>query len=498
MHGRRKARPPCRRGRALRAITAALISLALTLSLTGCSVAQPEKQALGLCVSIDRLADGRVRLALQAPVSKGGLAGEGAAEPGYTLLTADGATPDDALALLHQALPYPPSFTQTRLIVIGLAYAQSAGLHGIVGWLDALPGMRPEACVALCLGDGWTYLKEQKSDLGLLLSKHLDERLAHLRALGVIPDERLAALARRTRAGDEALCVPLCALNSKLLATQKESGGADGGASEAGGGDSPAFAGDAAPYGSPAESYWSDPAALSALAGTLPHQSENPAELYGAAVMGASGALCLLTGRETQALLALRGEEMQLEMDARGERVWARVTGCRWVADRAEGSAGGVSSQSGEVSQSAVAADRDAGDGSQSAAYSQSADGAITASSDVSGESGQSSAYSQTSARAAAPSLVLRATLCARLHAASGPSAMGDELAADDWRARSAAEALRREAQALLDKLLPLGLDAFALRDSVAPWFATEQALAAYALGERLAGASAAVSVETR
>lgn len=404
-------------------LAAALAALLLAAALSGCASAQPEKQAVALCLAIDRLPDGQVRLSLQTPVSKGGMEGESADAPGYTLLAADGATFDEALALLHQALPYPPSFAQVRLVAVGLSYAQSDGLHELVLRLDELPGMRPTACVALCLGEGREYLQKQKPDMGLLLSKHLDERLMHLRELSLIPLEDLAALARCVRAGETPLRVPLCALNREILAEQEkkkqqqQSGGGSSGGGEA---NAAAFA--------PADAYWSDPAARSALAGSLPHQSDNPAEMYGAAVCATDGVLCLLTGRETQVLLALRGQRVECAVDSAGRSVWALLNGCE-------------------------------------RAVRLPSDGPMT----------------------------LSARLRARFFWSEGGTPTDDPLPADGWEARDAMQTLREDADALLRKLTPLGLDGAGFAREAARCFATEQALVAYGFMARLADAETSV-----
>ena len=90
-----------------------LLAALCLLTLSGCGYNMLERQVFPLCISLDLEADGRYTVGVQAPESAAA-----GAKPVYDLLTATGASPEEALDLLSASTPFPLNFCQVRQCLV--------------------------------------------------------------------------------------------------------------------------------------------------------------------------------------------------------------------------------------------------------------------------------------------------------------------------------------------------------------------------------------------
>lgn len=286
--------------------------LFLSQALLGCAMLRMERQTFPLCMAIDQLEDGLIRIAVQAPQS--GSSGGDAKTPKYEIISATGTSIGETLHLLSASTPYPINYSQLELCILGYQLASTSEVRAILRELSLLITMRPTAVVSVSLGSALEIISQQKPDFGMRLSTHYEILFDHLRSENLLPDSSLASLVRGQGEGrrDHLLC--LCAVNPQLVpktpVPAKES------KTDEGGGGSPAFS-----VGEP----WADaPLPENIVAGTLAHTSSNPVEFLGAATLGDSRVSGYLTAAETQLVvrahkettrrIAIHGDRLQLQV----------------------------------------------------------------------------------------------------------------------------------------------------------------------------------------
>ncbi len=272
----------------------AWLALAL-LVLTGCSTSSGEKQIFPVCMSMDRLEDGRLQLAVQVhSMSEGG---------SYTLFTAAGDSFDQTMEILGASMPYPLHFGQLRLCLIGDELAATEELAQLLRSLGQLYTIHTDATVMVCLGNGAETLAAQQPDLGVRLSTYLDQLLARLRQEKLTPPETLQDVLRMMNSGYGDPLLGLCALNPSVGAEKKEGQGKEPEGS-GGQGEQAVFNPDGRiSIGEPASGV-DLPAQVEA--GALPRQGGNPVEYIGCAAVAQGRAALTLTAQQTRQLLTLR------------------------------------------------------------------------------------------------------------------------------------------------------------------------------------------------
>lgn len=322
-----------------------LLCLGLMLSvLSGCSYLPMERQTFAICMSIDKVEEGKIEIGIQAPES-GASSGLGAAQ-GYAIITAQGKDFEEALRVLATTTPYPLNFCQLRLCLIGYELAATTELHGLLRGLERLPTIRTSAFVMVAIGSALDVMSAQKPDFGMRMSTHLNLLFERLRDENMLPYSTISSVVRELadHRRDPLLC--LAAINpTKPDEKQQnqnpstdgggggESGGGGGGEGEdassafaaqegegiseaAEAGDSTAFA-----VGEP----WNDlqlPNNL--IAGLTPKTSSNPVEYLGAATVSNGRVSGYIDARETQLTLKLL-EEARLVTAVDGEAVQLQI-----------------------------------------------------------------------------------------------------------------------------------------------------------------------------
>ena len=275
--------------------------LVMCFSLTACSLVTLERQIYPICMSVDQLDSGEYLLALQAPRASNSEPAE------YDIISASGATLQDALHILSASTPYPLNFSQIRLCIIGQKIASDAPLRPLLRVLMEQPTMRPTACVSIAMGSAMDVLKNQKPDFGNRLSTHLNLLFERMQQEHLLPESTLAWCVRELSDDRCDLLISLCAVNEE----NKQSSDKSGQKEEA----SPAVA-----LGEP----WSEELLpRDIIAGNIDHSSPNPVEFLGAACISRGKMVGVLTADETQLCLqladdakrkvAVAGDRMQLQ-----------------------------------------------------------------------------------------------------------------------------------------------------------------------------------------
>lgn len=275
------------------------LAVLLPALLTGCGVSSGEKQIFPICMSMDRLEDGRLQLAVQVNTMNDGNAAE------YAVFAAAGDTFGQTLEILGASMPYPLHFGQLRLCLIGGELAAGEELAMLLAPLGEMYTINRGAAVMITSGRAAEVMAAQKPDLGVRLSTYLDQLLARLRQERLTPSETLGDLLILLGSGYRDPLLGVCAVNPAAGPDESASDGSDrqGGAQ----GDSkPAFsASGSIAIGEPSPE---DDLPRELQAGSLPRKGGNPVEYTGCAAVGAGRAAVLLTASQTRLILTLRDE----------------------------------------------------------------------------------------------------------------------------------------------------------------------------------------------
>lgn len=272
------------------------LALLLPALLTGCSASSGEKQIFPICMSMDRLADGRLQLAVQVNTMNAGNASE------YAVFAAAGDSFGQTLEILGASMPYPLHFGQLRLCLIGSGLA-AEDLSGLLGPLGELYTINRGAAVMIASGSAAEVMAAQKPDLGVRLSTYLDQLLARLRQERLTPSETLGDLLSLLGSGYRDPLLGVCAVNPAAGPDESASdkAGQQGGAQEEG---RPAFgASGSIAIGEPSPE---DDLPRALQAGSLPRKGGNPVEYTGCAAVSGGRATVLLTAPQTRLILSLR------------------------------------------------------------------------------------------------------------------------------------------------------------------------------------------------
>ncbi|MBR2925215.1 MAG: hypothetical protein IKC28_09330 [Clostridia bacterium] len=275
-------------------------ALCLLLFLTGCSAASGEKQIFPICMSMDRLSDGRLQLAVQVSQMGSDKSDE------YAVFTAAGDTFGQTLEILGASMPYPLHFGQLRLCMVGYSLAVEEELHALLMPLDELYTINPRTAVVVCMGNAAQTMAAQKPDLGVRLSTYLDQLLARLRQEKLTPPETLRDVVRMLKAGRRDPLLGLCSLNDAA-------GPDDAAKGSSGSGSTPGESSTQAVFGPSGRIAIGEPSPGDDLppdmtAGSLPRKGGNPVEYIGCAVVGQGRVTGTLTALETRLALTLRQE----------------------------------------------------------------------------------------------------------------------------------------------------------------------------------------------
>lgn len=287
-----------RSGSFLRRPATLLCLLLLLPLLNGCSTASGEKQIFPICMSMDRLTDGRLQLAVQVSDMSGDKATE------YTVFSAAGDNFGQTLEILGASMPYPLHFGQLRLCLLGYELAAQEDLLELLTPVDQLHTINPEAAVMICMGNASKTMAAQKPDLGVRLSTYLDQLLARLRQEKLTPPETLRDVIAMLTSGYRDPLLGLCALNNATGPDDAAKG------SENPAGDSQGTKEAFNPSGSIAigEPTPQEDLPAELTAGSLPRKGGNPVEYTGCAVVGKRRVTGTLTALETRLGLILRQE----------------------------------------------------------------------------------------------------------------------------------------------------------------------------------------------
>ncbi len=268
-----------------------LMCLLLLPVLAGCSPSSGEKQIFPICMSMDRLEDGRMQLAVQ--VSSMGKEDE------YVVFSAAGDSFQQSLEILGASMPYPLHFGQLRLCLISWQLAGDMELRTLLEPVARLSTISPQVTAMVVMGNAAEAMAAQKPDLGVRLSTYLDQLMARLRQEKLMPQESMQQALHMLDSGYQSPLLGLCAVNADMQPKQQPSGQQSGAGEAAGAKDAqPAFQQtDSIAIGEPSPGADLPPALT---AGTLPRQGGNPVEYTGCAVVGGGRITGVLTATETR------------------------------------------------------------------------------------------------------------------------------------------------------------------------------------------------------
>lgn len=268
----------------------------MCLLLCSCSASSGEKQIFPICMSLDRLPDGRLQLGVQVSSMD--------PSQGYAVFSAAGADFDQALEILGASMPYPLHFGQLRLCMLGYALAAEQPLRTLLEPVAALRTLRPDAAVTVAMGSALETMTAQQPDLGVRLSTYLDQLLARLRQERLAPQETLTDVLSMLGSDRGDPVLGLCAINQNAAGDSSgkdtSSGGQEGEKAQ-----SVFHASGSIAIGEPSPG--SDlPSALTA--GAMPRQGGNPVEYVGCITTGGGRLTGSLTAAQTRLFLLLRQE----------------------------------------------------------------------------------------------------------------------------------------------------------------------------------------------
>ncbi len=246
----------------------------LPLILTGCGGRQLEEELLVIVLAVDQTPSGEMQLAVKVPgnQAEGKNAGEPGGQEGYLLLKATGRGFSEAYTLLNATTPRKLNFSQVREIVIGERAARDPALALLLRQIDALPRFRCSAAVIICRGEAWAFADQQKPYVGARLSRYAETSLSNYAGKGFTPDTDLCQAVRDMGADFRDPMFVCGAINSFSVREAEP-----------------------------------DANALDALPGSLPRESENAIEVFGAAATDGVSVSGFLTGYETALVNLMRG-----------------------------------------------------------------------------------------------------------------------------------------------------------------------------------------------
>lgn len=164
-----------------------MMLLLLCLMLTGCSALPAEDRSFAVVLGVSMKADMWEVSARIPSYQTGG---------GYLTLSAQGASLQEALAVLDAAAPMRMHYGQVRLLVFGHDLAASSAFPDVLGQLAQRPDMRLQAEVCVTRDSPAELMEEMDPQTGARLSKSLDILLETRRRQGVIPEASLSSIVR--------------------------------------------------------------------------------------------------------------------------------------------------------------------------------------------------------------------------------------------------------------------------------------------------------------
>lgn len=255
--------------------------------LTACDYGMLEREIYPLCISLDLETDGRYTVGVQAPENV-----IGDAKPVYDILTATGASPQEALDLLATSTPFPLNFCQVRLCLVSYELSTTQPLRPMLSWLLNLPTMRPNVQVMVSIGQARQAMAAQQPDFGMRLSNHLNLLFQRLSQENRLPKSTLAACVQRMADPLDDLLLGLCAVNPVVEEAQQSNQSNQ----------------DAEPAVAIGEPWSGDLLPDGAMAGMLPREGLNPVEYLGSAVVAQDRVRGVLNARQTQLMLIAIGQ----------------------------------------------------------------------------------------------------------------------------------------------------------------------------------------------
>lgn len=193
--------------------------------LTGCQSGDVEGHALVVSMGVDTPPEGGVQVCVKIPANAGptssssGSSSGGSSQSqsqeddavkkitkkmgvsslssdGYIVLVSRGVDWVHAMDQLHAATPRTLSFTQVREVVLSMDAASSAQFIDLMKDVYQLQGLHTMAALVVSTSTALEFICEQKSYLGVRLSKYIDETIRNYSQKGFVPDTTLSEVRR--------------------------------------------------------------------------------------------------------------------------------------------------------------------------------------------------------------------------------------------------------------------------------------------------------------
>ena len=167
----------------------------MTLFLSGCASVQLDEQIFAVSLSVDRLPNGNIRVAVQMPMAGASSQSEksgGQDGGGYTMASADAEGFTEAVELMQASMQRSLNLSQLKSVAVSQALAEEPGFKKLVREMILTYQMLNTAQMVVTTGSAMELIKEQKPVVGVRLSEAILATLHHHQSLGYIPISSLA------------------------------------------------------------------------------------------------------------------------------------------------------------------------------------------------------------------------------------------------------------------------------------------------------------------
>lgn len=188
-----------------------LFLLVCCLLLSGCGGRKVEEDLLVIVLAVDRTPSGDYTIGVKAPKNA---ASSDSPQDSYLILEASGPGFSDAAAMLNAVTPRQLNYSQVREVVIGSEAAKQEDFASLLLQIDAMPRLRCSAALIVCREKALDFIKAQKPYVGLRLSRYTEATVSNYAGKGFTPATTLCDGVREMGCGFQDPLLILGAVNS--------------------------------------------------------------------------------------------------------------------------------------------------------------------------------------------------------------------------------------------------------------------------------------------
>jgi len=169
-----------------------LLLLCLFLLLSGCMPAkQPNDLAYVISMSVDRLDNGEIEIAVQLPAIASG-SGDGGGSSDYTLMSAAGATFSQALDVMESTSQRSLNLTHMKTLICSADLAGEADFSDLLTEIMLTYRLYGEASLIISMNPAKELLAAQRAVIGERLAQSVSASLEHFTEHGYAPNVTLS------------------------------------------------------------------------------------------------------------------------------------------------------------------------------------------------------------------------------------------------------------------------------------------------------------------